>query len=67
MLPHGVAGYSGSARRILHFGPAGGRHKTDSERDDNPDRDPDRGHIDEMRGDGQTYDDDDEADDVRSE
>lgn len=67
MQPYGVAGYSGSARWILHFRPARGRDDADSECNDDPDRDPERGDVDEVRGDREADNDDHEADDVRSE
>jgi hypothetical protein len=67
MLLQSFAGYSGSARWILHFGAARGRHYANSKRDDDADCDPYRGHIDQVRGDRETDDDDDETDDVGSE
>ena len=67
MALQSVAGYSGSTRRIFHFRPAGGRDDADSECDDDADRDPHRGDIDEVRCHREAHDDDDEADDVCSE
>lgn len=66
MALQGVAGYSGRARRILHFRPARGRDDADSESDDDAHCDPHCRHIDEVRGDRESHDDDDEADDVSS-
>ena len=67
MQQYGVAGYSGRARRILHFRPARCRDDADSECDDYADRNPERRYINQVGGDREPDDDDDEADDVGSE
>ena len=67
MQPHGVAGYSGSARRVLHFRSAGGRNDADSECHNDANRYPNGGHVDKVGRDREADDDDDEANDVSGE
>ena len=66
MALQSVAGYSGSARRILHFRAARGGDNADSERHDHTNGNPHRGHVDEVSGDGEADNEDDESDDVGS-
>src|SRR5258708_40012659 len=54
-------------RRILHFRPAGGRQDTDTEQNNDTHDDPVRRHVEQERGDGDTNDQDDEAEEIGGE